>query len=45
MVAGFVGMFAILLCIDMGIKQYIEDTFDRREERKCIVPGIASQSI
>lgn len=45
MVAGFVGMFAILLCIDMGIKQYIEDTFDRREERKCIVPGIVLRKV
>ena len=45
MVAGFVGMFAILLCIDMGIKQYIEDTFDRREERKCIVPGIELRKV
>ena len=41
----FGGMLVVLLCVDMGIKQYIEDTFDRREERKCIVPGIVLRKV
>lgn len=32
MLTAFGGMLVVLLCVDMGIKQYIEDTFDRREE-------------
>lgn len=45
MLAAFGGMLVVLLCVDMGIKQYIEDTFDRREERKCIVPGIVLRKV
>ena len=36
MLAAFGGMLVVFLCVDMGIKQYIEDTFDRREERKWL---------
>ena len=28
------GLFLVLACIDMGIKQYIEDDFEENEERK-----------
>ena len=45
MLAAFGGMLVVLLCVDMGIKQYIEDTFDRQEERKCIVPGIVLRKV
>lgn len=45
MLAAFGGMLVVLLCVDMGIKQYIEDTFDRREERKCIVSGIVLRKV
>ena len=45
MLAAFGGMLVVLLCVDMGIKQYIEDTFDRREERKCIVPGLVLRKV
>lgn len=33
-------MFLVLTCIDMGIKQYIEDTFEKDEERGSIIPGL-----
>ncbi len=45
MLTAFGGMLVVLLCVDMGIKQYIEDTFDRQEERKCIVPGIVLRKV
>ena len=45
MLAAFGGMLVVFLCFDMGIKQYIEDTFDRREERKCIVPGLVLRKV
>ena len=45
MLAAFGGMLVVFLCVDMGIKQYIEDTFDRREERKCIVPGLVLRKV
>lgn len=45
MLATFGGMLVVFLCVDMGIKQYIEDTFDRREERKCIVPGLVLRKV
>lgn len=34
------GLFLVLTCIDMGIKQYIEDTFEENEERKTLISGI-----
>ena len=45
MLAAFGGMLVVFLCVDMGIKQYIEDIFDRREERKCIVPGLVLRKV
>lgn len=45
MLAAFGGMLVVFLCVDMGIKQYIEDTFDRREERKCIVLGLVLRKV
>lgn len=45
MLTAFGGMLVVLLCVDMGIKQYIEDTFDRQEERKCIVPEIVLRKV
>lgn len=45
MLAPFGGMLVVFLCVDMGIKQYIEDTFDRQEERKCIVPKIVLRKV
>lgn len=45
MLAAFGGMLVVLLCVDMGIKQYIEDTFDRREERKSVVSGIVLRKV
>lgn len=45
MLAAFGGMLVVLLCVDMGIKQYIEDTFDRQEERKSVVSGIVLRKV
>ncbi len=41
MIAGIcAGLFALLLCVDMGIKQYVEDDFREREERDTLIPGM-----
>lgn len=39
------GMFLVLTCMDMGIKQYIEDTFERSEERETLVPGLVFRKV
>ncbi len=39
------GLFIILLCFDMGIKQYIESTCKEKEERETILDGIVLRKI
>lgn len=39
------GLFLVLACIDMGIKQYIEDDFEENEERKTLVSGIVLRKV
>ena len=41
----YMGIFLVLVCIDMGIKQYIEDTFEENEERETIVSGIVLRKV
>ena len=36
----FLSLFLALTTVDMGIKQYIEDTWKKGEERDTILPGI-----
>ncbi len=38
-------MFLVLTCIDMGVKQYIEDTFEKSEERETIIPGLVIRKV
>lgn len=38
-------LLLVLLCIDMGIKQYIEDTFKNDEERDTRIPGIVLRKV
>ena len=45
MLAFMGGMLLVLLCIDMGIKQYIEDTFEKQEERETKLPGIVLRRV
>lgn len=45
MLACMGGILLVLLCIDMGIKQYIEDTFKKQEERKTKIPGIVLRKV
>lgn len=39
------GLFVMLLCFDMGIKQYIESTYKEKEERETILDGIVLRKI
>ena len=36
----YMSMFLVLACVDMGLKQYIEDTFEENEERETKLPGL-----
>lgn len=38
-------MLIVLTCIDMGVKQYIEDTFEKGEERDTIIPGLVLRKV
>lgn len=41
----YMGMFLVLVCIDMGIKQYIEDTFEDGEERETVISGVVFRKV
>lgn len=41
----FFGLFAVLFCVDMGIKQYIEEKFDSREERDTIIDKVVLRKV
>ena len=34
----YMSIFLVLVCADMGIKQYIEDIFEDSEERETVIP-------
>lgn len=38
-------IFLVLVCLDMGIKQYIEDTFEKDEERKTVIDGLVLRKV
>ncbi|MGN1167003.1 MAG: signal peptidase II [Lachnospiraceae bacterium] len=40
-----IGMLLVLTCLDMGIKQYIEDTFKEGEERKTVVDRLILRKV
>lgn len=39
------GLFFVLAGTDMGIKQYMEDTFEKNEEKKTIVPKVVLRKV
>lgn len=39
------GLFIVLLCFDMGIKQYMESTCKEKEERETVLDGIVLRKI
>lgn len=39
------GMFLVLICFDMGIKQYIEDTFKEGEERTTVYDKVVLRKV
>lgn len=39
------GLFLGLVCLDMGIKCYIENTYEEREERETILDGVVFRKI
>lgn len=43
MMAG--GLLVALICVDMGIKQYIEDTFELSEERETIIDKVVLRKV
>lgn len=43
MIAG--ALLVGLICVDMGIKQYIEDTFDENEERETILDRVVLRKV
>lgn len=38
-------LFLILVCVDMGIKQYIENTYKENEERETIIDGLVLRKV
>lgn len=45
MIAAMGGLFVILVCFDMGIKQYIESTYKEREERETIIDKVVLRKV
>ena len=41
----YMSIFLVLACIDMGIKQYVEDTFEEDEERETLIPGLVLRKV
>lgn len=41
----FGGLFLILTTFDMGMKQYVEETFKKGEERSTVVPGLVFRRV
>ena len=41
----FLSLFLMLTTVDMGTKQYIEDTWKKGEERDTILPGIVCRKV
>ena len=41
----YMSIFLVLVCADMGIKQYIEDIFEDSEERETVIPGIVFRKV
>ena len=40
MIPKLAGLFLVLVCGDMGVKQYIEDSFQEKDERETLIPSV-----
>lgn len=40
-----ISMLVFLVCVDMGIKQYIEDTLEENEEKETLVRGLVFRKV
>lgn len=45
MLAAYGGLFAGLLTLDLGIKQHIEDTFDKRQEEDTVLKHVVLRKV
>lgn len=44
--AGIIGgIFLVLVCLDMGIKQYIDDSWKEGEERETLIPRLVLRKV
>ena len=39
------GLLVVLVCVDMGIKQYIEENFEEEEERETILDKVVLRKV
>lgn len=40
-----VSLLVVLVCIDMGIKQYVEDNYEENEEHETVIPGVLLRKV
>lgn len=40
-----VSLLVVLVCIDMGIKQYVEDNYEENEEHETVIPGVLIRKV
>lgn len=45
MIPKLAGLFLVLVCGDMGVKQYIEDSFQEKEERETHIPSVVLRKV
>ena len=39
------GLFVFLVCLDMGIKQYVEDHMSEEDEKKTVIPNVVMRKV
>lgn len=45
MIPALAGLFFVLVCVDMGVKQYIEDFFEEKEERDTMAARVVLRKV
>lgn len=40
-----VSLLVVLVCIDMGIKQYVEDNYEENEEHETVISGVLIRKV
>ena len=45
MIPAMAGLFLVLVCVDMGVKQYIEDFFEPKEERETMSSHVVLRKV